>query len=237
MKRLAVLLSLVGILREAQAQTEHPFDTLRRVATATGVPAGMLYGIWKKESDLLVRGWRTDREDWYRAANLVRPGGKCLAEYDRRRCARHWASLVALCSQRRRDGSRLCDPGRVYTSYALAMGPMQHMPAEIVRQVQLPDGRLVWQWKDAVDWNRDGLVDPHDLGDALAMTALELRRYLTEGGSWQWAANRYYGSQTEGYFEGGWESHGGNRRFRFGVRHWWIAWCRAYNCREPTSNL
>lgn len=199
-----------------------PHDLIRRVSVDFDVPAGLLYGIWQKESGGLGSGWGNGGS-WYLARDMARPGSICMERYGAR-CARHWEALQLICDQRRRDGSRVCNPEEVRTSYALAMGPMQHMPAEIA--VIAADGSASWG-RRAVDYDQDGVVDPHDLDDAMAMSASFLRRYyeskveeLGESGAWRWAANRYFGSQTAGYYDG--------TDDRRGVAHHWNVWCERY---------
>ena len=188
---------------------------IKQVADKYDVPAGALYGIWSVESHQLKGGWGTGK-GWLRAADIVRRGGACTAKYGRAWCLRHWNSLVALCGQTRADGSKVCDPYQVRTSYALAMGPMQHIPAEVIR---IDDGGR-GSWTDrAADYDSDGVVDPHSLPDAMAMTALFLRHNYAKYGDWRKAVNAYYGSQSEGYAEG-------TRAGFKGVIGYWRDWCQ-----------
>lgn len=216
----------------------YAYQIIRMVSRAFNVPAGILYGIWRKESSMLLFGWRTGGGDWFRARDLITSGycAKKRSESGYRTyaeaaqlCLKHWRALQGLCAQRRRDGSFVCNANEVYTSWALAMGPTQHMPAEILDWTAKG-----WQWSnDAVDGNGDGIIDPNDLADAMAMTAIQIRRYKERAPdrSWRWAVNRYYGSQRAAYFDGQWETApSGKRRYRHGVREHWFAWCQTFGC-------
>ena len=227
-KFVLVLCLLLAPLRAGAQQ--NPYAIIEAVGRTYQVPKGILYGIWRKESGMLTGGWRTKAGDWFNARELVLPGGRCIQEYGRARCQKHWTALVAICAQRRRNGTVVCNPNQVYTSYALAMGPTQHMPAELIKW----NGRS-WQWtSDAVDFNRDGVADPHDLADAMAMTAVQIRRYHDKNPrrSWRWAVNRYYGSQRAPYYAGQWENSHKGRRFRHGVKEYWASWCQYRGCRK-----
>lgn len=227
--RIVLLVCLLLASTRAEAQTPNPYAIIESVGQAYQVPKGILYGIWRKESGMLMGGWRTNNLDWFRAAELVAPGGRCIKEYGRPRCQKHWAALIALCAQRK-GGRPICNPNHVYTSYALAMGPTQHMPAELIKW----DGGR-WQWTpDAVDFNRDGVVDPHDLADSMAMTAIQVRRYHDKNPqrSWRWAVNRYYGSQRAPYYAGRWEASRKGPRFRHGVKEYWASWCAYRGCNQ-----
>lgn len=203
-----------------------PVSIIRRVSEEYGVPAGALYGIWKKESGGLRSGWGSG-PDWYPARQLSRTGSTCMRRYGKR-CRKQWKALVRICDQRRRDGRKVCDPQKVRTSYAMAMGPMQHMPAEIITIDA--DGKAKWSSR-AVDEDHDGVVDPDDLADAMGMTAKFLRSYyeakvgtLGTAAAWRWAVNRYYGSQHAGYYSG--------KNGRRGVASYWKAWCSRYGCAD-----
>lgn len=193
-------------------------ELIRAVSETYDVPAGILYGIWRKESDGLANGWGTGR-GWYTAAELLAPGGRCLQEYGAARCDRWWRGLQAICSQRR-NGAPICDPNAVRVSYAFAMGPMQVLPT-VVMDV---DGSNGWT-ANAADFDQDGTVDPHSLPDAMAIAALELRHRFERASStmsaydaWIYAANGYYGSQSAGYYEG---TTAGRR----GIQDYWQQWC------------
>lgn len=194
-----------------------PIALIKQVSRKYGVPGGALYGIWSKESNRRLYGYG-ESNDWPLVSDLVKPDGKCVREYGQAKCDKHLRSLKAICSQTRHDGSKVCDPEKVRTSYALAMGPMQHMPAEIITF----DGNGQARWSArAVDYDRDGVVDPHDLDDSMAMSALFLKKYHSELGTWQKAVNRYYGSQKEGYMEG-------TTAGRKGVVDYWRDWCSSF---------
>lgn len=193
-------------------------ELIRAVGETYDVPAGILYGIWRKESDGLRSGWGTGA-GWYRAPELVATGGRCLREYNAARCDRWWRGLQAICSQRR-NGVPICDPNEVRTSYAYAMGPMQVLPTVIMDV----DGSNGWT-ANAADFDRDGVVDPHSLPDAMAIAALEIRHRFDRASSslsmydrWIFAANGYYGSQSAGYYEG---TTAGRR----GIQDYWQQWC------------
>ncbi len=186
-----------------------------------GVPKGALYGMWAKESAKLDGGWG-ESQGWLLASEIVKPGGACHREYDVKWpgfCDKQWKALVAICSQKR-DGRRICDPYKVRSSYALAVGPMQHLPINIMKQDA--DGRMVFT-DYAVDADGDGVVDPHSLGDALHMTAKFLRKHKDSGHGWNYAVNAYFGNQKLGYLEG-------TTRGDVGVAAHWREWCRKYRC-------
>jgi hypothetical protein len=204
-----------------------PVALKKCVARKYDVPGGALHGVHGKESGLAVEPWK-DGPGWYLAADLVKPGGRCIREYGEAKCMKHWRALKTICAQTRADGAKVCDPYQVRTSYALAMGQMQHMPGEIVKFKD--DGTPYWSDR-AVDFDRDGVVDPHDLDDAVAMSAAFLSKYYGEYGNWQRAINRYYGSQTAGYMEG-------TTAGRKGVVDYWQDWCRKHErCGSDRSAL
>mgnify|MGYP001605077443 CR=1 FL=1 len=198
-------------------------ELIRAVSETYDVPAGLLYGIWRKESAGLRSGFGTGA-GWYLTTDLVARGGRCLREYNAARCARWRESLRAICNQRR-GGVPICTPDEVRTSYAFAMGPMQVLPTNVVTVRE--DGTTAWT-AHAVDFDRDGIVDPHSLPDAMAITARFVRRSFeerrtanpgaSETDSWIWAANSYYGSQSLGYYEG---TTAGRR----GIQDYWREWC------------
>lgn len=246
MRFFLMLLFFGSSTRFAEAQAyDH---VVHRVARVYNVPAGFLRGIWHKESSELPAGWRRN-SDWHNAWAVFSQGtcvAKRLALYGGTRrerieqCTRHWEALRVICAQRVKVGprkdQRLCSPYQVRTSWAFAMGPMQLMPGELVETFQRPDGTRGWRYsEDAVDGNRDGVVDPHNLEDAMAMAAKKLRRYYAEYGSWRRAAERYYGSRSEGYYEGRREHADGRYRRRKGVRDHWYDWCRRYSCPPPRT--
>jgi len=196
------------------------------VAREFDVPSGAIYGIWMKESFGLASGWGSG-PGWLSAEDQAGPGSECHAHYGAARCGRWWRALEVVCAQRRHDGSAVCDPRQVRTSYALAMGPTQILPTHLVKESA--DGSFAWT-EYAVDLDGDGAVDPHSLPDALAVTAKLVRKYFDEERDWGRAVNRYYGSQTEGYFEGTSEVRG--------VADYWRQWCSVPgHCREEGGLL
>jgi membrane-bound lytic murein transglycosylase B len=193
-------------------------ELVRAVSETYEVPAGLLYGIWQVESGGLASGFGAD---WQRAPDLVAAGSRCVRQYGESRCQGWWTGLRAVCSQLR-NGRPVCDPNEVRTSYAYAMGPMQLLPSSVL--TVRPDGSTVWT-SNAVDFDGDGVVDPHSLPDAMAMAARHVRfNYEQKAPSadpndaWIWAANRYYGSQTAGYYEG-------TTKGRRGIQDYWREWC------------
>ena len=206
--------------KPSKSANGEPIALIKAVAKDYGVPGGALYGIWSKESSRRLQGWG-DSKGWLLAADMVKDGSTCVNEYGKAKCEKHWRALKAICGQTRRDGTKVCDPYEVRVSYALAMGPMQHMPGEIVEFDK--SGQAQWGSR-ARDFDGDGVIDPHDLDDAMAMSAAFLKKYHQQYGSWQKAVNRYYGSQTAGYMEGTTEG-------RKGVVDYWKIWCSSYeNC-------
>lgn len=195
-------------------------ELIRAVSETYDVPAGLLYGIWRKESGGLASGYGTSAS-WHRASDLASPGSRCFREYNAERCGNWFTGLQAVCSQLR-NGRPICDANEVRTSYAFAMGPMQLLPSSVL--AVRPDGTTTWT-AYAVDFDRDGTVDPHSLPDAMAMAARHVRLHyeqraagMSANDAWIWAANRYYGSQTAGYYEG---TTAGRR----GIQDYWREWC------------
>lgn len=197
----------------AQAVPSDPAQLIVAVSREFDVPAGAVYGIWMKESSGMTSGWR-DGGSWLLASSQLRSGSLCVRKYGRDRCEKLWASLNAVCHQRRRDGSRVCDPNEVRASYALALGPMQHLPTTLV--VERGDGAHAWGGH-VTDFDRDGVFDPFSLPDAMATAAKLVRRFYDEEGNWPRAINRYYGSQSAGYYEGTDDA--------LGVMDHWKQWC------------
>lgn len=204
------------------------YEILEAADLAFDAPVGLLYGVWKVESSLLDGGWRTTGE-WVPMRTIIEPASRCRARRGDR-CDADWQAMVAICAQRR-VGQPICDPNEVWSSWAGAVGPMQQMPAELIERVTGPTGLVAWQWTDrAVDFDRDETIDPHMLADAVGMAAKQLHRYYARLGDWGLAAGRYFGSQTQGYYEGRWRTVDGERRFRHGVYGHWQAWCAARGC-------
>jgi len=207
-------------VRRGRVTSGSPSAIIVSVSRDFDVPAGALYGVWMKESGGLVSGWGSGR-GWLPASEQTAVASECRANYAADKCERWWRALEVVCAQRRRDGSPVCDPGQVRTSYALAMGPMQVLPTLLVSE--RGDGSYAWT-DNVVDYDGDGAVDPHSLPDALAVAAKVIRRYFEEERDWVRAVNRYYGSQTQGYFEG--------TDARLGVVDYWQRWCAVPgNCR------
>lgn|SRR3989338_2665680 len=208
-------------------------EILRAAAAKYRVPEGALYGIWSVESRRLAGGWGTPQQSWVRAADMPVTGSECHKQADKvglggsggglAWCQKQWRALQRLCSQRR-AGQPICDPKEVRSSWALALGPMQHVSGYTLAERK--DGKLAWDSR-VVDFDGDGVIDPHSLADAMGMAAKFLRLKFDESGSWTWAVNKYYGSQTAGYFAG---FPNGDP----GVAHYWREWCvRTGDCR-PT---
>jgi len=192
------------------------------------VPKGALYGMWAKESAKLDEGWG-EGKGWLLASEIVKPGGACHREYDVKWpgfCDKQWKALKAVCAQKR-DGRPICDSYEVRSSYALAVGPLQHLPMNIMAPG--PDGRMALT-DYAVDADGDGVVDPHRLGDAMHMTAKFLRKQKDTGVSWTHAVNAYFGSQKLGYLEG-------TTRGDIGVVEHWRRWCQQHKCQESPNRL
>jgi len=213
--------------------TPEEVSLINKVAESFNVPAGLLYGIWRKESSCLADGYRSGPSDWYLAAGLMTSESKCVYNYGWSRCVKHWQALVAMCSQVRKSGSlsgqKVCDPFEVYTSYALAMGPTQHMPGEIFEKKVFDDGTYTFVYTlAAIDFDGDGVVDLHSLADSMAITAYQLSVYKRDKkfDTWPNAAIRYFGwaNGSRRYYYG---SHGKKN----GVRHYWREWCHDHGCR------
>ena len=189
---------------------------IKKVSEDHNVPAGAIYGVWSKESNRLASGWGDSRH-WMLASDLAKKGSPCAEIYGLKKCKYRYKALASICAQKRPDGSKLCDPEEVRTSYAMALGPMQHMPDSLL--VETRDGRFRWN-SHAVDYDKDGVYDPFSLPDAMAMSAKFLRAKRDKGQSWTRSINGYYGSQTAGYYEG--------------VAEHWLEWCKEQKgCSQP----
>ena len=215
-----------GILVREPAQDPTYSAVIKEIARRYHVPAGILYGIWKKESSWLKGGW-ANGYTWHYAPTLVRANGPCVRRYGYSKCKYHFDALRAICSQRR-NGLPICDPNQVRVSFAGAMGPMQHMPGVLL---WCRNGPCRWS-RHAVDYDGDGTVDPHYLPEAMAMTALYLvnrfhgqtcgrfgRDYRHR---WKCAVDLYFGISNAGYFSGG--------NGKSGVVRWWRRWCQFGHC-------
>jgi len=208
----------------AKQRQRYQVDLIQSVADAFQVPAGALFGIWMKESHGLQRDWGP-AVYWLRATKLTWKNSDCVVRYGVDRCWDQWLSLKRICAQQLKvneASQTLCDPLKVRTSYAMALGPMQHMPLTL-----LPEkGRRKYGWAHhAVDFDGDGVINPFELPDAMAATALFIKRHhdrkyhkVGHEKAWVYAINRYFGSQTAGYYEGD--------RSRKGVVHHWRKWCK-----------
>lgn len=215
-----------GILVREPAQDPTYSAVIKHVAHRYRVPAGILYGIWKKESSWLKGGW-ANGGSWHYAPTLLRANGPCVRRYGYAKCKYHFDALRAICSQRR-NGLPICDPNRVRVSYAGAMGPMQHMPGVLL---WCRNGPCRWS-RHAVDYDGDGTIDPHYLPEAMAMTALYLvnrfngktcgRFGRNIPRRWKCATDLYFGIGTAGYFSGG--------NGKSGVVRWWRRWCQFGHC-------
>ena len=206
-----------------EQRKEHQVELIQIVADTFQVPAGALYGIWKNETRGLQRDWGTESY-WFRAARLTWPASDCVVRYSVSRCWHQWLSFKHICTQQQHGhevSQTLCDPLKVHTSYAMALGPMQHMPMTLLPA----KGRDKYAWAvHVVDFDDDGAINPFELPDAMAMTALfikrhHFRKYEKRGHdkAWVYAINRHYGLQNAGYYKGG--------RSR-GVMHYWRDWCK-----------
>lgn len=214
--------------KRTAVRTAIPADISRLVAQVAkqyDVPAGALYGMWMKESAGLKSGWG-DGQGWIRPLEMAIKGSECNQHYSVAWCAKQERALRAICNQRR-GGQPICEPAAIRTSWALAMGPMQHLPTALVNE---QDGQYVFA-PHAADYDGDGVIDPHGLPDALASTAMFIKlRYRENGGSWQKACNTYFGSQKEGYFEG---VLGNPVK---GIVDYWRDWCAVPgNCADPAG--
>jgi hypothetical protein len=186
-------------------------EVLTAVSVTYQVPAGAIYGIWMKESTGLRKGWAGN---WTLASEQGKPGSYCYRKYGAEKCQKLWLATVAICSQRRGDGTGICNPYEVKGSYALALGPMQHLPTTLLSCYGGRDCRWAGH---AVDFDGDGAFDPHALPDAMAATAKLIRGYYDRTGSWIKAVNMYYGYNVRGYYEGhGWKA---------GVQDHWRKFC------------
>lgn len=208
------------------------------------VPACLLWAIWKKESSLLLTSQRENRLDWWPAAETIANGGKCVEQYGEK-CAKHWYALVSLCKQVRR-GAPICVPDQVWSSKALAVGPLQHMPGELAKPCRDNPAEYCFT-EDAQDFDGDGVFDPWKLADAMAATAFELGKYYEqavrqgERRRWRFAAIRYYGMPASNplryayYYDGLEQSDArSGGKFRKGVKQYWQECCRETGrCRVP----
>lgn len=168
-------------------------DLIMDLQEESGVPGWVLYGIWRNESNCLSGGWYENRP-WRQAREAaLNPASRCRRVRGGR-CLEAWDALRSICSQTRSDGSRVCDPNQVWTSYTLAMGPMQQMPRPFVIG---RDGG----WKDYItDYDGDGVYDPHSLPDAMATAAAVLRNGTITRGSLRAAVQAYAGNTPHDHY-------------------------------------
>jgi hypothetical protein len=209
---------------------KHPVYSaiIKEIAGKFQVPGGIINGIWKKESSYWIgRDSHRLGSTWVWAPDLIRPRGRCVRRYGYAKCKYHYDALRAICSQKR-NGRPICNPNRTKVSYAGAMGPMQHMAGVML---WCKNGPCRWS-SHAVDYDGDGVIDPHYLPEAMAMTAAYLvNRYRSEYCSkfgnnvnrrWECAVNLYFGLGQHHYFSG--------RSGQKGVVHYWRRWCRFGHC-------
>ncbi len=189
--------------------TDADRDLIMSVADDYQVPAGLLVGLWTAETGRLRKGW--SRREWYSADRMRKYGSQCARHYGIVKCRENWTALGRICAQKR-GGRAICDPTEVYCSYAIALGPMQHL----ARRWSPADG----QWGGhVVDYDGDGAYDPHTLADGMASAARHVRfdyeAALTEGrtdaNAWRAAVWSYLG--------------GANRGYEKRVYQGWMRWC------------
>jgi hypothetical protein len=179
--------------------TDYERDVIMSSAVDFHVPSGILYGIWSVESGRLHREWHPR---WVLARLLPQYGSACARRYGIIRCRTNWEALERICAQQR-GGQPICDPKRVRTSRALAMGPMQHLP------IKWSPAREEWAIY-VVDYDQDGTFDPHNFADAVGSSAGHLRKdyelarnelKLNEANAWRHAARMYLGKATARHYE------------------------------------
>lgn len=198
---------------------QEPHDLIIHIGTMYGVPPGILYAIWQKETRGLEHGWGTGL-GWFKAYRLSYANGRCVEAYGPTACWNNWLRLKAICGQLRENGEAVCDPMKVRTAYGLEMGPMMFLPSTLLRDQE--DGVLEWT-RYATDFDSDGVVDPHDLADAMASAAKYLRHNfdrkayrMSEHLAWRYAIIRYNGAAE--YYYG--------KPANPGILHYWNEWCR-----------
>lgn len=203
---------------------------INQVNVAFDVPAGCLYGVCKKESGCLASGWSPG---WMLATEAR--DGQCQAHGKSAAwCQEQWNALVEVCEQRRNDGSAVCNPSEVRTSWAFAMGMFQQLPTTVLRLAKADPN---------VDFDRDGAVDPHSFADGAAMAGRFLSNEFAKrnpktgwNAAWMQAANAYFGSQESGYYSGKWvtrtdrKTGKSKRMYAKGVGDHWRDWCKTHRC-------
>ena len=172
-------------------------DPITAASNEYGVPSWYLYTTWQVESAGMTTGEGASAR-WFRAADLAKQGSACAVNKGVAWCQHQWQALNVICNQERSDGSRVCDPNTVKTSWAFAMGQMQVLPTNIVK---VDGGTTEWT-KNAADFDGDGTANPLVLADAMAMSAKISRHFHDGDGSaddlqgWLQTADRYFGKAT-----------------------------------------
>lgn len=175
------------------------------------VPAGLMTGHWTAETGRLTASW-IRKGSWVRASQQIKYGSPCVRRYRMKKCRANWQALVRICAQKR-GKRRICNPYAVYSSCAIALGSMQHL----AKRWSPAEG--VWG-EHVVDYDGDGVYDPHDLEDAVATSARHLRidyeealkSGMSDHNAWLTAASLY---------RGGW-----NRDYNRRVYRAWQLWCK-----------
>lgn len=218
-------------------------DALRIITAAKqgGVPEGILLGIVMMESRFQREGWGGNTERWILARELPHPESKCSKRYGTDVCAMRFERLKAICTGQARP---VCDPDTVRVTYGMAMGPAQQMPQWLLMAGE--DGGLVWS-EHAKDGDGDGVINPLDLDDALAITASQIRKNHDKAvkkglpNPWREAAIVYAGRGPDKlpkpfYYDG----RIVDGKAVVGVSHYWTAWqqCRKEgNCPAMIAQL
>jgi membrane-bound lytic murein transglycosylase B len=187
---------------KSRSQRSRVSDGERDILMSAGadfvVPTELLYGIWSVESGRLDNGWHYR---WPLAKLLPQYGSVCARRYGILKCRANWSALQRICAQKR-NGSPICDPNRVRSSRAIALGSMQHLaikwsPAE-------------GEWGRYVhDYDLDGTFDPHSFADAVASSAghlrgdyeLAIKGRLAGDNAWRYAVRMYLGKSTAQSYE------------------------------------
>jgi len=173
-------------------------DVIMSAGADHKVPSKFLYGIWSAESNRVDSGWH---HSWLLAKLLPRYGSECARRYRITKCRRRWKAVQRICAQKR-NGQPICDPNEVRCSRAIALGPTQHLST---RWSPAPG-----EWgSHVVDYDNDGVYDPHSLTDAMASSAVHLRndyvafkrRGSTEKNAWRYAVRMYLGSSDAVHYQ------------------------------------
>lgn len=207
-------------------------DAMRivRTAKAYGVPEGAPFAIVMMETRFIHEESGTNPKRWLLARDLALPGSKCSEHYGAEACAMRFERLKAICTKQARP---ICDPNTVRVTYGMAMGVAQQMPQWL--WLAGPGNTLVWS-EHAKDADGDGVINPLDLDDALAITASQLRKNhdkaVAKGVSnpWREAVIMYAGRGPDNlpkpqYYDG----HVKDGKRIAGAVDYWKAWqqCRA----------